>query len=541
MRFPASVRRRYERLRSFPAGLLVVRRRDLLVQPDLRAGHDGRRRARRSRCATASRAASATSRGRFFAPPAPRSTTPGSCRSAPTSRCPRSPGRGPRACALVNAYLRRLRATAEHDPAVAGAFIAVVGMRRAPTARCCAPRSPRPRRARPAPASLERAGRRGAPRASCASAASHAAARGRAAGRAPRRSSSCTATPARAPTGSRCSPPPAAAGARWPGTPRGSAARTRRPGSRRPSTAHAAVRRPRARRARDRARPPRRPRLRRRLGPALGGRRARPLRQRGPARHRRAARLSLARARAALAHAARRRAAHGRSDPPSAFASLLRRGNPRALPRRVRRPHVRRLRPRDAARGARALPLGGGCPDPGAGSPRCSPRSTARRSRCGATAIRTSASSTPSASGSRSRGGRADPEGAGHWPFVDVRPKSRRRCSRTSTASGRWRPGRRRATSRRWRERGRRTSGGGGNRTPNSALQRPCVPVSTTPPGVLKGSQEVARMRVRDATAATVAALMSTVSPTSADSRPRARRRSAHRPRRSGRGPARRG
>ena len=32
---------------------------------------------------------------------------------------------------MINAYLRRLRAVAEHDPAVAGAFIAVVGMRRA--------------------------------------------------------------------------------------------------------------------------------------------------------------------------------------------------------------------------------------------------------------------------------------------------------------------------------------------------------------------------------------------------------------------------
>ena len=39
-RFPASVRHRYERLTSFPAGLLVIGDAVLLVQPSLRAGHD---------------------------------------------------------------------------------------------------------------------------------------------------------------------------------------------------------------------------------------------------------------------------------------------------------------------------------------------------------------------------------------------------------------------------------------------------------------------------------------------------------------------
>ena len=39
-RFPASVRHRYERLTSFPAGLLVIGDAVLLVQPGLRAGHD---------------------------------------------------------------------------------------------------------------------------------------------------------------------------------------------------------------------------------------------------------------------------------------------------------------------------------------------------------------------------------------------------------------------------------------------------------------------------------------------------------------------
>ncbi len=75
-------------------------------------------------------------------------------------------------------------------------------------------------------------------------------------------------------------------------------------------------------------------------------------------------------------------------------------------------------------------------------------------------------------------------------------------------------------------------NGGEGNRTPNSAVQRPRVPISTTPPA---GAQRVDRPlrrheppagprryaaatgvgRTRAATAAAVAALMSTVSSTS--------------------------
>ena len=268
-RFPASVRRRYDRLRSFPAGLLVVRRRDLLVQPHLRAGHDGGR-GPGGRAARLPRARRARPR-----PPllprrrAPRSITPGSCRSAPTWRCPRSRGTRSARVRLVNAYLRRLRATAEHDPAVAGAFIAVIGMLERPphvlrpaiAARVA--RGPRPRR-------LERARRRRAPARAARRRGTHAAARGRAGGRAPRPSSSCTATRARARTGSRCSPPPAAAGAPSRGTPPGSASAPRRSRFAQTVSAHARVRRPRARRARDRARPPRRTRLRRALGPGAG-------------------------------------------------------------------------------------------------------------------------------------------------------------------------------------------------------------------------------------------------------------------------------
>ena len=103
---------------------------------------------------------------------------------------------------LINAYLRRLRAVAEHDPAVAGAFIAVVGMRERAGRTCCA-RRPRcaccAARGRAAGASAAAA----FATASCASARSPArCARPDRQARA-RRSCSSTATPGRAPTGSR--------------------------------------------------------------------------------------------------------------------------------------------------------------------------------------------------------------------------------------------------------------------------------------------------------------------------------------------------
>jgi hypothetical protein len=56
----------------------------------------------------------------------------------------------------------------------------------------------------------------------------------------------------------------------------------------------------------------------------------------------------------------------------------------------------------------------------------------------------------------------------------------------------------------------RQVDGGEGNRTPTSAVQRPHAPVITTPPGCSQ-----LRTPARAATAATVAALMSTVSRTS--------------------------
>ena len=101
-RDPSLLRQRPPPLRppaQLPGGAAGRGRRDLLVQPDLRAGNDGGRRPG-GRAARLPRARRARPR-----PPLlprrerPRSITPGSCRSAPTWRCPRSRGRGPRACA----------------------------------------------------------------------------------------------------------------------------------------------------------------------------------------------------------------------------------------------------------------------------------------------------------------------------------------------------------------------------------------------------------------------------------------------------------
>ena len=113
--------------RRFPAGLLVDRRRDLLLQPALRAGHDRRRRPRRG-------AARLPARRR----PRPgeallrrRMAADGRRLAALHRRRPRA-ARGARPPSLgragVNRYVRRLHAVAEHDPVAAAAFTEVVTM-----------------------------------------------------------------------------------------------------------------------------------------------------------------------------------------------------------------------------------------------------------------------------------------------------------------------------------------------------------------------------------------------------------------------------
>jgi 2-polyprenyl-6-methoxyphenol hydroxylase-like FAD-dependent oxidoreductase len=125
--FPASIRRRYDRLRSFPAGLLVVGDAICSFNPTYGQGMT-------VAAAHAVVLRDCLERGgrdlarRFF-----------SQANAPVEQAwqlsvgadlalPEVSGRRPARVRLINAYLRRLRATAEHDHHVAAAFSAVIGM-----------------------------------------------------------------------------------------------------------------------------------------------------------------------------------------------------------------------------------------------------------------------------------------------------------------------------------------------------------------------------------------------------------------------------
>ena len=125
--FPASLRRRYDRLPSFPGGLLVTGDAICSFNPTYGQGM------------TVAAAEAITLRdcltrgtrdlaGRFFRAARRPIGDAWELSVGADLALPEVKGRRPARVRLINAYLRRLRATAEDDPAVAAAFIAVVGM-----------------------------------------------------------------------------------------------------------------------------------------------------------------------------------------------------------------------------------------------------------------------------------------------------------------------------------------------------------------------------------------------------------------------------
>jgi 2-polyprenyl-6-methoxyphenol hydroxylase-like FAD-dependent oxidoreductase len=126
-RFPTSVRRRYERLRRFPPGLLVVGDAICSFNPTYGQGMT-------VAAAHALALHGCLERGdrdlarRFFHAARVPTDHAWELSTGADLALPAVEGRRSGRVRLVNRYLGRLRATAEHDPAVAAAFSAVVGM-----------------------------------------------------------------------------------------------------------------------------------------------------------------------------------------------------------------------------------------------------------------------------------------------------------------------------------------------------------------------------------------------------------------------------
>jgi 2-polyprenyl-6-methoxyphenol hydroxylase-like FAD-dependent oxidoreductase len=133
-RFPASLRRRYDRLRDFPAGLLVCGDAICSFNPTYGQGMSVAAKEAVALLETLEEDTGRDLARRFFARSA---ATVGDAWNLSTTSdlaLPEVPGRRSAGVRVLNAYLGRVRATAARDPLVAGTFAAVVGMMAPPKA-----------------------------------------------------------------------------------------------------------------------------------------------------------------------------------------------------------------------------------------------------------------------------------------------------------------------------------------------------------------------------------------------------------------------
>lgn len=130
-RFPASVRRRYERLAAFPAGLLVIGDAACSFNPIYGQGMTVAAAEALALRALLARGAAPDAR-RYFRAIAAAIDPPWDIAVGSDLAFPQVPGKRSAKVRLVNAYLPRLHAAAARDEALAAAMIRVIGLKDRP-------------------------------------------------------------------------------------------------------------------------------------------------------------------------------------------------------------------------------------------------------------------------------------------------------------------------------------------------------------------------------------------------------------------------